>query len=195
MTSGFNALLAGAVVACAFLQTATAAEISGVKFDETVKLAGKELKLNGVGMRTKFIVKVYAAGLYLPEKKNTVADIMKIEGPRRLTLVMMREISSDDFGQSFMTGLNNNIDKAEKSRYVTQISKFGEMFGTIDGLKKGDVLHIDWIPGAGTQCELNGKKIGETLPDVNYYNAVLKIWLGDKPADSALKPALMGQAR
>ena len=195
MTSGFNALLAGAVVACAFLQTATAAEISGVKFDETVKLAGKELKLNGVGMRTKFIVKVYAAGLYLPEKKNTVADIMKIEGPRRLTLVMMREISSDDFGQSFMTGLNNNIDKAEKSRYVTQISKFGEMFGTIDGLKKGDVLHIDWIPGAGTQCELNGKKIGETLPDVNYYNAVLKIWLGDKPADSALKPALLGEAR
>ena len=195
MTSGFNALLAGAVVACAFLQTATAAEISGVKFDETVKLAGKELKLNGVGMRTKFIVKVYAAGLYLPEKKNTVADVMKIEGPRRLTLVMMREISSDDFGQAFMTGLNNNIDKADKSRFVTQISKFGEMFGAIDGLKKGDVLHIDWIPGAGTQCELNGKKIGETLPDVNYYNAVLKIWLGDKPADSALKPALLGEAR
>ena len=195
MTSGFNALLAGVVVACAFLQTAAAAEISGVKFDETVKLAGKELKLNGVGMRTKFIVKVYAAGLYLPEKKNTVADIMKIEGPRRLTLVMMREISSDDFGQAFMTGLNNNIDKADKSRFVTQISKFGEMFGAIDGLKKGDVLHIDWIPGAGTQCELNGKKIGETLPDVNYYNAVLKIWLGDKPADSALKPALLGEAR
>ena len=195
MTSGFNALLAGAVVACAFLQTATAAEISGVKFDETVKLAGKELKLNGVGMRTKFIVKVYAAGLYLPEKKNTVADVMKIEGPRRLTLVMMREISSDDFGQAFMTGLNNNIDKADKSRFVTQISKFGEMFGAIEGLKKGDVLHIDWIPGAGTQCELNGKKIGETLPDVNYYNAVLKIWLGDKPADSALKPALLGEAR
>ena len=195
MTSGFNALLAGVVVACAFLQTAAAAEISGVKFDETVKLAGKELKLNGVGMRTKFIVKVYAAGLYLPEKKNTVADIMKIEGPRRLTLVMMREISSDDFGQSFMTGLNNNIDKADKSRFVTQISKFGEMFGAIDGLKKGDVLHIDWIPGTGTQCELNGKKIGETLPDVNYYNAVLKIWLGDKPADSALKPALLGEAR
>ena len=195
MTSGFNALLAGAVVACAFLQTATAAEISGIKFDETVKLAGKELKLNGVGMRTKFIVKVYAAGLYLPEKKNTVADVMKIEGPRRLTLVMMREISSDDFGQAFMTGLNNNLDKADKSRFVTQISKFGEMFGAIEGLKKGDVLHIDWIPGAGTQCELNGKKIGETLPDVNYYNAVLKIWLGDKPADSALKPALLGEAR
>jgi hypothetical protein len=195
MTMGFKALLAGAVMACAFLQTAAAAEISGVKFDETVKVAGKDLKLNGVGMRTKFVIKVYAAGLYLPEKKNTVADIMKLEGPRRLTLVMMREISSDDFGQSFMTGLNNNIDKAEKAKYVSQISKFGEIFTTIEGLKKGDVLHIDWIPGSGTQAELNGKKIGESLPDVNYYNAVLKIWLGDKPADSALKPLLLGEAR
>jgi hypothetical protein len=195
MTISFKALLAGAVLACAFLQPASAAEVSGVKFDETAKVAGKELKLNGLGIRTKFIVKVYAAGLYLPEKKNTVADIMKVEGPRRLTLVMMREISSDDFGQSFMTGLNNNIDKAEKTRYVSQISKFGEMFTTIEGLKKGDVLHIDWIPGTGTQAELNGKKIGEALPDVNYYNAVLKIWLGDKPADSTLKPLLLGEAR
>jgi hypothetical protein len=195
ITIGFKALLAGAVMTWAFLQTAAAAEVSGVKFDETVKVAGKDLKLNGLGIRTKFIVKVYAAGLYLPEKKNTVADIMKVDGPRRLTLVMMREISSDDFGQSFMTGLNNNIDKAEKTRYVTQISKFGEMFTAIEGLKKGDVLHIDWIPGTGTQCELNGKKIGEALPDVNYYNAVLKIWLGDKPADSALKPLLLGDAR
>ena len=195
MTIRFKTLLAGAVMACAFLQPAAAAEISGVKFDDTVKVAGKDLKLNGVGMRTKFVIKVYAAGLYLPEKKSTVADIMKLEGPRRLTLVMMRDISSDDFGQSFMTGLNNNIDKAEKSRYVSQISKFGEMFTTIEGLKKGDVLHIDWIPGSGTQTELNGKKIGESLPDVNYYNAVLKIWLGDKPADSALKPLLLGEAR
>ena len=191
-TFGLKALLAGAAMACALLQTAAAAEISGVKFDDTVKLAGKELKLNGVGMRTKFIVKVYAAGLYLPEKKNTVADIMKIDGPRSLTLVMMRDVSADDFGQSFMTGLNNNIDKAEKSRYLTHISKFGEMFGATGGLKKGDVLHIDWIPDTGTQCELNGKKIGEALPDVNYYNAVLKIWLGDKPADRNLKPALLG---
>jgi hypothetical protein len=188
-------LLAGALMACAFLQAAVAAEISGVKFADSATVAGKELKLNGVGMRTKFIVKVYAAGLYLPEKKNTLADIMKVDGPRRMTLVMMRDISSDDFGQAFMTGLNNNIDKAEKSKFVSQISKFGEMFGTIESLKKGDVLHIDWIPGTGTQCELNGKKIGEAAQDVNYYNAVLKIWLGDKPADTSLKPALLGEAR
>jgi hypothetical protein len=193
--SGFKGLLAGFLMACAFVQGAAAAEISGVKFDETTTVAGKELVLNGVGMRTKFIIKVYAAGLYLPEKKHTVPDILKLEGPRRLTLVMMRDISSDDFGQAFMTGLNNNIDNAEKAKYAGQISKFGEMFGAIAGLKKGDVLHLDWIPGSGTQTELNGKKIGELVPEHGFYNAVLRIWLGEKPADSSLKPALLGAAR
>jgi hypothetical protein len=188
-------LLAGALLACAFIQGAAAAEVSGVKFEDTAKVAGKDLKLNGAGVRTKFVIKVYAAGLYLPEKKNSVPDVLKVEGPRRMTLVMMRDISSDDFGQAFMSGLNNNIDKSEKSKFVTQISKFGEMFGTIESLKKGDVLHIDWIPGSGTQCELNGKKIGEMVPDLNYYNAVLRIWLGEKPVDSALKPMLLGESR
>ena len=46
--------------------------------------------------------------------------------------------------------------------------------------------------GKGTEIQLNGKSISETLPDLAFYNAILKIWLGDKPADSSLKPQLLG---
>ena len=194
--SGIVRLVTGAVLAAAvMLPAAATVDVNGYKFEDTTKVAGKDLKLNGAGMRTKFVVKVYAAGLYLPEKKTDVAEVLKQEGPRRVTLQMARDISSDDFGKAFMDGLNDNIDKAEKSKIVAQIGKFGEMFATVDGLKKGDVLHIDWIPGSGTQCELNGKKLGETVPDITFYNAILRIWLGNKPVDSSLKPALLGQAR
>lgn len=189
--------LAGLLAAAFFVSGASqaAVDVGGVKFDDTVKVAGKDLKLNGAGMRTKFIVKVYAAGLYLQDKKTTAPEVLKADGPRRVTLVMMREISSDDFGKAFMDGLNANIDKAEKAALVGQISKFGEMFALLEGLKKGDVLHVDWIPGSGTQCELNGKKIGELVPDLAFYNAVLRIWIGDKAVDSSLKPALLGAAK
>ena len=57
------------------------------------------------------------------------------------------------------------------------------------------MLHRDWIPGTGTVCELNGKRIGEPASDINFYNAVLRIWLGEKPADRSLKPALLGEAK
>jgi hypothetical protein len=189
-------LAAGAVLAVTMaLPAAAAVDVGGYKFDDTVKVAGKDLKLNGAGMRTKFVIKVYAAGLYLPEKSKAVADILKQEGPRRVMLQMARDVSSEDFGKAFMDGINENVDKAEKQKIVAQIGKFGEMFAGVDGLKKGDVLHIDWIPGSGTVCELNGKKLIENVPDINFYNALLRIWLGDKPADRSLKPALLGDAR
>jgi hypothetical protein len=191
--TGLKFLATGAVLALSFGQAFAAADVSGYKFDDTAKVAGKDLKLNGAGMRTKFVVKVYAAGLYLPERKAVVADILKQEGPRRVTLQMARDISSEDFGKAFMDGLNDNVDRSEKARIVSQIGKFGEMFAMVEGLKKNDVLHIDWIPGTGTVCELNGKKLGETVPDVVFYNAILRIWLGDKPVDRSLKTALLGE--
>jgi len=191
ISKNFKALLASAFLACAFSQGASAAEVAGVKFPDTVKIAGKDLQLNGLGVRTKFFVKVYAAGLYLPEKLNTVEDVLKADGPRRMQLVMMRETSSDAFGDAFMAGLNANLDTKDKSKIITQISKFGEMFALLEALKKGDVLDLDWIPGTGTQCYLNGKKIGEVTPDILFYNSVLKIWLGEKPVDSSLKPKLV----
>lgn len=186
-------LFASALLAFAISLPAVAAvDVHGYKFDDTNTVAGKELKLNGAGMRTKFIVKVYAAGLYLVEKKTTMAEIAKVEGPRRVTLIMARDISSDDFGKAFMDGLRDNVPVAEQNALVAQIGKFGEMFAAVPGLKKGDVLRIDWLPGVGTVCELNGKKLGEAVPDVAFYNAILRIWMGDKPVDRSLKPALLG---
>ncbi len=56
------------------------------------------------------------------------------------------------------------------------------------------MLDLDWVPGVGTQNFLNGKPIGEVTQDVTFYNAVLKIWLGEKPVDSSLKPKLLAPA-
>lgn len=189
-------LATGAALALAIaLPAAAAVDVNGIKFEDINKVGGKDLQLNGAGMRTKLVIKVYAAGLYLTEKSKNVADILKMDGPRRVTLVMARDISSEDLGKAFMDGINQNLDKAEKAKIVGQIGKFGEMFASVDQIRKGDVLHMDWIPGTGTVCELNGKRIGEPASDINFYNAVLRIWLGEKPADRSLKPALLGEAK
>jgi len=187
-------LLAGALLAFSCAQASAVVDVAGVKFDDTTKVAGKELMLNGAGVRSKLVFKVYAAGLYLQEKETTVEGVLKAEGPRRMRLVMLRDITSDDFGNAFMSGLNNNVDKNDKTKITPQISKFGEIFAQFDALKKGDVLDLDWTPGAGTQCYLNGKKVGDLIPDMTFYNSVLRIWLGDKPADASLKPKLLAQA-
>ena len=184
---------AAVLLASAFAQPALAAvDVAGVKFAETANVGGQELKLNGAGVRTKVVFKVYALGFYLQEQKSTVQDVLNAAGPRRIQIVSMRDLTSDDFGAAFMAGLNANTTADERTKYLPQTKVFGEMFGAIPGLKKGDVLIVDWLPGVGTQCMLNGKKIGEVVPELGFYNAIMKIWIGDKPVDSSLKPKLLG---
>ena len=190
--SGLKNVIALSFLFGLFTQSVLAVDVKGVKIEDTMKVGGKDLKLNGAGMRVKAIFSVYAAGMYLTEKKTTVPEVLALEGPKRMILVMQRDVSSEDFGQSFMTGLNDNSDKAEKSKIINQTVKFGEMFASFPGLKKGDILFLDWIPGTGTVSFLNGKQIGESVPDVAFYNAVLRLWLGSKPVDSSLKPMLLG---
>lgn len=184
-------LVIGCVLSLA--QPVFALDVAGVKIDETAKVANVDLKLNGAGVRYKTFVKVYVAALYLTESKTNVADVLSSNGPRRLTLSMLRDVSSEAFGQGFMEGLNKNSSKSEKSRMIGQMQKFGEMFASIPELKKGDVVTVDWIPNVGSVCSHNGKRVAEPFPDVGFFNALLKIWLGEQPADSSLKRQLLGE--
>ncbi len=183
---------AAVLLAMAAAPAFAAVDVAGIKFEETATVGGQVLKLNGAGVRTKVIFKVYALGLYLPEKKTSLADVQSVHGARRLHIALLRDLTSEEFGDAFMKGLNANTDQAERTRLLPQTKAFGEMFASIPGLKKGDALLVDWVPGTGTVCTLNGKKIGETVQEVAFYNAIMRIWLGEHPADEALKPKLLG---
>ena len=189
----FRSLIPVTALALSLLGSAHAAEVSGVKVDDTANVAGKNLVLNGAGMSKKFVVNVYVAALYLTEKKSTPADVQALTTPKRVSLILQREVSSDEFGQLFITSMNKNSTKEEKAKVISQTGKFGEMFAAQEKVKKGDVITLDWIPGQGTVSTLNGKPMAEPMPDIAFYNAVLRIWLGDSPAQDDLKDALLGK--
>jgi len=176
------------------LRAAAAGEIAGVKVEETARVANQELKLNGAGVRYKAIFKVYVAGLYLASKQKTTAGVMDVPGARRILIVMLRDVGSEEFGNAFMAGIHANTPRAEEVKMITQLQRFGEIFAAVPELYKGDVLTTDWVPGVGTVIHLNGKQLSAPLPGLDFYNAILRIWLGDDPADSNLKPILLGQA-
>lgn len=171
-----------------------AVEVGGVKLEDSTQVAGKNLVLNGAGLRVKAIFKVYAIGLYLPEKKTSAADVQAVAGPKRFKIVMLRDLSGEEFGQAFLTGINKNSDKDEKAKFVNQLVKLGELFEEVGGLKKGDVILGDWN-GSNTTFQVNGKPVGSALPDPAFYNAILRIWVGDNPADTSLKPLLLGEKK
>jgi hypothetical protein len=193
MKSNLTALMTAAAVTLGSLTTAHAMQVEGFNIEDSATVGGKSLVLNGAGARIKAVFKVYAVGLYLTEKKRTPADVLALTGPKRFKIVLLRELSSEEFGQAFLAGINKNLEKDEKSKYVNQITQMGGMFAALDGAKKGDVIIGDYVPGVGITITFNGKQLGSTMPDGNFYNAILRIWIGANPADNLLKPALLGE--
>jgi hypothetical protein len=70
----------------------------------------------------------------------------------------------------------------------------GEVFAQNKRLVPGDAFTIDWVPGTGTVISVKGQPQGEPFKEPEFFNALLRIWLGKVPADHALKDALVGKA-
>lgn len=194
MSTGYRRklLMSIGALAMACAMPTYALDVGGVKVEDTASVGGKTLVLNGAAMRQILIVKVYAIGLYVEKKSTNAADILAATGPKRITLHIQREINSDEFGQLFITSMNKNSTKEEKAKLVNQTTQFGEQFADMGIVKKGDVVWLDWIPGKGTVTSVNGKPLGSPLPDLAFFNSVLRIWLGEYPPQANIKPALLG---
>ena len=80
---------------------AMAAEVAGVKLQETVSVGGKDLVLNGAGVRTRMVFKVYVAALYLPAKAADLPATLA-QSPRRVQMTLLRNVGADDLVQALV---------------------------------------------------------------------------------------------
>lgn len=196
----YAALLAlslhAAAVAQAQAQTQTqTVEVSGVKYEQTLNLGGQVLQLNGAGTRYKAVFQVYTAGLYLGAKANTAEAVLSAGGPKRLHLVMLREVDGNELGRLFTKGIEQNASREEFSKAINGVLRVAEIFSSRKSLSAGEHFSIDFIPGTGSVVLLNGKPQGAPIKEPEFYSALLRIWLGKAPADEQLKDALLGVSR
>ena len=186
-------LVAGLSGGWASAQPAAGVELAGVRVEPTVAVQGTALRLNGAGIRYKAVFKVYAAGLYLPEPASSAAEIAAMQGPKRLTITMLRDIDSDELGRLFYRGVENNMDRAAFSRLVPGLARMGQIFAAHKKLQAGDNFYVDWLPGTGMVITVKGQPQGEPFKEPEFFDALLGVWLGPNPADWLLKDALLGK--
>jgi len=188
-----RALVALALGLAAGLAQAQAVNLEGIRFEPTVSLGGQTLQLNGAGLRTRAIFKVYAAGLYVPKKSADVSALLAEKGPKRVSLGLLRNVDADSFISSFNDGMKANVPEAQLAVLKPRIEAFNAILKSIGEAKKGDLISFDYTPEGGTRISVNGQPTGSAIAGEDFYGAVLRIWLGDKPADASLKKGLLGQ--
>jgi len=190
---------AGAVQAQTTAPAATApaagqTDVAGVKYDGSAQVANTRLQLNGAGVRYKAVFKVYTAGLYLPQKAATAEAVLAMPGPKRVHIVMLREIDANELGKGFTRGMQDNTPKDEFSKTIPGTLRMSDLFFQKKKLTPGEHFSVEWVPGQGTTVLINGKAQGEPIKEPEFFSALLKIWLGSTPADAQLKDALLGKA-
>ena len=170
-----------------------AAEIEGVKIADQVRVAdaGPELVLNGAGVRTRVFFKVYVGALYLQQKKNSAEAVFADTGAKRVAMHLLRELAAEQLFSALNDGLRNNHTPEQLARIEPQVKQLEGIFNAIKAAKTGDVIVLDYLPGIGTRVLVNGDNKG-TIPGEEFNRALLRVWLGEQPADASLKKAMLG---
>jgi hypothetical protein len=171
---------------------ANTVDVGGVALNPRITAHGSALQLNGAGVRYKAVFKVYAAGLYLSQKASSTDAVLAAPGPKRLTITMLRDIDSSELGKLFARGMEDNMERSEFSKLIPGVLRMSQVFSDHKRLKQGETFTLDWVPGTGTVLTISGNVEGEPFKEPEFFHALMRIWLGPKPADAALKTALLG---
>jgi chalcone isomerase-like protein len=166
-----------------------AADVAGVLFEERVRVADAELALSGAGVRQRFFFDVYAMALYVRDPK---ADRVSQGGAKRVALRMLRDVDAATFSQALVDGMRPNHDAAAMQALEPRIGRLSAIMAEMKEAKKGMAIALDWLPGAGTQVTIEGKPAGKPIEGEDFYRALLRIWLGEKPVQEDLKKSLLG---
>lgn len=170
--------------------------VSGIKYEDTNEIKGAKVQLNGAGVRYKAVFKVYTAGLYLTKKAGTPEEALASPGAKRVSITMLRDIDSSELGKLFSRGIEDNMDKAAFSKLIPGVVRMSQVFTDCKKLNSGDSFFVDWIPGTGTVITVNTPKCPQNIEpfkEPEFFNALLRIWLGPNPADWKLKDAMLGK--
>lgn len=184
-----NATLSAVVLALTLALPAAAKEVAGVQFPETLSAGGKELKLNGAGIRTKFFFQVYAAGLYLENTSQDASAVVQSDQVKRVRMKMLRDLDKKSVTDAITEGFKKNAgDK------VASLQQRLDAFNAIiPDLKKGDELLLTYVPGQGTTIEESRSGKSHSVEGKDFSEALFSVWLGRQPVDEGLKNGMLGK--
>lgn len=167
---------------------ATAGELAGVDMPDRVSAGDQELVLNGMALRSKFIFKVYVAGLYLPEKTTSADAVLGADQPRHLVMQFVRSVDSGAICDGWYEGLEANTPDAGADLRAD----FDTLCEYMEDVGSGDSYVFTYLPDSGTTVEVKGQEKG-VIAGKAFADALFACWIGPKPGPGeGFKSDLLG---
>lgn len=186
-----RALLIAPLLALALVAAAHAAEVEGVRYEPTIRVADATLHLNGQGVRTRFIIKAYTIALYLPGAADSLEAAASAKGAKRIEIVPLMGFSANQFTEPLVKGMKKNLPAAEFEAMQPRVQAFVADLTQVQEVKKGNRIVLEWQPGIGTRALIDGREVSRPVEGEDFYRALLSIWIGGKPTQDDLKDQLL----
>ena len=193
MRSFIRTLLAAALLSASIAQASV--QVGGVDFQPELRAQKGTLALNGAGLRTRVGFKVYAMGLYLRAPLTDAAAIIGDKGEKRIRIVLTRDLEAKQFGDALLTGLEKNHEPDELAALKPATDALIGALAAVGEVASGTEILLDQLANGATRLVVNGQQQGHDIADVKFYPALLRIWLGVRPADHDLRDALLRQSK
>jgi len=183
------ALGLGTVAAAARAATA----IEGVHFESQATVAGRELVLNGVGLRAAAWFKLYVAGLYLPSRTAVAEQAVAQAGPKRVRIVMLREAPTVELAKAVNKTVLRNAAAPEREALRARLDALLGQINSVAEVKSGATIDFDFDPARGTLLLLDGKPRGPAIAGADFYAALLRSFIGERPYHRDLRAGMLGR--
>jgi hypothetical protein len=168
--------------------TATALEVAGANFPDTLASGTSKLILNGVGLRSATFlgIKVYAGGLYLESKSQSPEVILNSKQHKRVDLEFLRDVSAEDIRDAWKKSFEKSCGAcADYKAFID------ELLPKLSDMKKGDRMTYTFVPDGLIRLEVKGQEIFKQNSE-GFTKVVLSSWIGPHPPNEGLKRGMLG---
>lgn len=166
--------------------------IEGVELPTKLNQGDTELVLNGAGVRSKFYIKVYVGGLYLPAKTHNAEEIINNDEPSIIRMVAVSRAftnkkMSETVREKFTESAEGNVEP-----YQSRIDLLCSMLDTAT-FNKGDYCDIWYVPNEGIKVFRNGSDLNILVKGLDFKQMLFTNWLSEEhPADMDLRKGMLG---
>ncbi|MBN2768185.1 MAG: chalcone isomerase family protein [Campylobacterales bacterium] len=168
----------------------SAEDIGGVTLEKQLMRSGNTLLLQGAGMRQKFFLDLYVAGLYTATPNHNAQKIIDADAPMALTLhIVSKLITSEKMQEATHEGFEKSTH-GNRAPLNDAIQTFIAVFD--EPIVKGDLFELFYTPSKGVSIYKNGK-YKQTIKGLAFKKALFGIWLGKESAQESLKKELVGE--
>jgi len=166
----------------------TAVSIANAKLEPRLQIGEQALQLNGSGVRTKTLVQIYEAGLYLLKPNTNATSILDADEPMAIRIkITSGFVSRSALVSSLKDGLAQSTG-GKTDAFAGDIEQLQQFLA--DDVKKNDIYDFMYTPNKGLSVLKNGKSQG-VIPGLAFKKAFFGIWLSDSPVDKDLRKGML----